>query len=332
MKHKDKKILFLVMGCNAPQFKTQYDVIKETWAKGIIDGKYGNNVDFLIYDGWENEHKLDKENKILHVRCEDDLDNTFKKTYYTLKLIQKKYDFDYVFRTNTTTYINIPLILKLIDYIEDNNLQDILWTPELLSLVEAAVPFPLDIYARGNGLLISKFYINILLRNGISHLYDEHVDDVLMGNVWNTYWILNGVNPVTKIKGIPHAWFRCVEKFDGSNNHQLCEYYNERSDWEFLKNFVTIQIKQYYHRSDEIENYKLLHKSIGDKIDNNLDETFDKLLKYSENPDVFIGSILGYIPLSTRLHTDANKLWTIECANKATNDPHRDKFLNKIWY
>ena len=61
-------------------------------------------------------------------------------------------------------------------------------------------------------------------------------------------------------------------------------------------------------------------------------ETLDKLLKYSENPSVFLGSIIGYIDYNTWLRLDKQKLWEIECSNKADNDPHKQRFLHKKWY
>lgn len=327
-----KKVLFLCMTCNDPLYVEQNKCIMETWGKKIIDKVYGENVQIMFYDGWDKQHTYDPHGKILHIRCEDDLDGTYKKTYYALNVIQKNYDFDYIFRTNTSTYINVPLALKLIDYIDKNNQEDIIWTPEVLSLVEACCPFPLDLYARGNGMILSRKTIQRFLDYGLVHLYSEHVDDVMMCNVINSYWLREGKDYLDYIKGFPHGWYRCVEEDNFTNNHRLCEYYNRNNSWDFLKQFVTIQVKQYYHREDEMANCRELHSFIGNKIDENLDETFNKLLEYSENPSVFLGSVIGYINYDVWLRLDKRKLWDIECKNKADNDPHKEKFLNKVWY
>ena len=84
-----KKILILVMSCNDEFFKQQVEKIKQTWAKPILDGKY-SNIDFMSYDGWDGQHYYDKDNKCIHIRCEDDLDNTYKKTFYALSIIKHK--------------------------------------------------------------------------------------------------------------------------------------------------------------------------------------------------------------------------------------------------
>ena len=82
-----KKILILVMSCNDEFFKQQVEKIKQTWAKPILDGKY-SNIDFMSYDGWDAQHYYDKDNKCIHIRCEDNLDNTYKKTFYALSIIK----------------------------------------------------------------------------------------------------------------------------------------------------------------------------------------------------------------------------------------------------
>lgn len=332
MKFTDKKVLFLCMSCNDPMYVMQNKCIKETWGKKILDKEYGDNVDLLFYDGWDDKHTYDEIERVLHIRCEDDLDGTYKKTYYALNIIQKNWDYDYVFRTNTSTYINVPLALKLIDYIDKNNQQDVIWTPELLSLVEACCPFPLDLYARGNGMILSRQTIQRILDYGLVHLYSEHVDDVMICNVINSYWIRENKDYRNYLKGFPHGWYRCVEEDNFKSGHKLCEYYNRDFSWDFLKQFVTIQIKQYYHRGDEIQNCRELHSFIGDKIDEDIDETFNKLLEYSEDPSIFLGSIIGYCSLDSWIHADKQKLWDLQCKFKADNDPHKERFLNKKWY
>ena len=45
-----KKILIMVMSCNSPIFINQEKLIRETWLKDVIDGKY-ENIDYCIYHG-----------------------------------------------------------------------------------------------------------------------------------------------------------------------------------------------------------------------------------------------------------------------------------------
>jgi hypothetical protein len=319
------------MSCNDPLYIRQNDCIKETWGKKIINKEY-ENVDLMFFDGQDKPTWYNDKEYILHVRSEDDLDNTYKKTIYALDWIVQHRDYDYVFRTNTSTYVNVPLIMKFVDYIEKNNQQEVLWVSEIISLVEACAPWPLSLYGRGNGMLLSKENISKLLSFGIIHIYSEHVDDLLMCSVLSTLHIIKGENPDDFIKSFTHGWYRCVEEDNFTNKHQLCEYYNRSHDWDYLKKFVTIQVKQYYHRQDETTNCRELFGYIGDKVDNEIDETFDSILKYSDNPSIFLGSVVGYIDYKTWKGLDKRVLWNIECNNKADNDPHKERMKNKVWY
>ena len=116
-----KKILILVMSCQDEFFQNQVNTIKEMWAKPILEGKYPN-IDFIVYEGGYDKHSYDKENHILKVRCEDDLDNTYKKTYYAFNLINNNIEYDYIFRTNTSTYVNVDLLNKFIQSLDDDNI------------------------------------------------------------------------------------------------------------------------------------------------------------------------------------------------------------------
>ena len=78
------------MSCNDEFFKHQEQIIRETWLKPVIDGKY-ENIDYCFYSGDEDieKHKYSKDEHYLTLRCEDDVKNTFKKTYYAFKLCKK---------------------------------------------------------------------------------------------------------------------------------------------------------------------------------------------------------------------------------------------------
>ncbi len=85
-----QKILILVMSCEDEFFKNQEKTIKETWLKPVIDGKY-DNINYCFYSGKEDieRHKYNKEEHHLTLRCEDNTENTFKKTYYAFKVCKK---------------------------------------------------------------------------------------------------------------------------------------------------------------------------------------------------------------------------------------------------
>ena len=322
-----KKILILVMSCKNDFFIEQEKYINSTWGKDIIDGKYPN-IKLLKYHGGEENNQINNDTLALH--CEDDINNTFKKTYFTFSVIQQLEgynDYDYIFRVNTSTYVNVPLLNAFVQSLEDDS---ILWCAELYSLSEAMTPFPLYLFGRGNALLLSRKLVNIIMSEGFSYLYFNMTDDNTIGNILNSYWMKNNQNYLNHIKSFRHGWFRCI----GSNvktANKICQWNNENSDFNYMKTFVTIQIKRYWERDIENNNYiDLYNDSFKDNIDNDIEKSVKLQYEYSENPNVFIGSILGYIEYNYWNTLDKNKLYYLETHNKSSDDINRGKGQNLI--
>jgi len=312
-----KKILITVMSCNDDFFIKQEQIIKETWIKQL---EQFDNIDYIIYRGDPNiqKHKYDKEQHILSLKCEDDLDNTYKKTYYAFKLAHKIYDYDYIFRTNTSTYVNITLLNQ---FIQELNNDEILWSSDLYSLSNSFCPYPLYLYGRGNGMILSKKLVNIILSEGISHLYLGKCDDWMIGNILNSYWIKQGKDYLDYIKGYKHGWYKCVPE-EQPNNHKLCVYGNRNKDWDFIKQFITIQIKRYRERHLENEQYKELNETFEQNQYNELDltEQITSNIEYSKRPSVFIGSILGYTDYEDWKNCNKMELFNYQVKHKASDD------------
>lgn len=312
-----KKILITVMSCNDDFFIKQEQIMKETWIKQL---NQFDNIDYIIYRGDPDiqKHKYDKEQHVLSLKCEDDLDNTYKKTYYAFKLANKIYDYDYIFRTNTSTYVNITLLNQFIQELSND---EILWSSDLYSLSNSFCPYPLYLYGRGNGMILSKKLINIILSEGISHLYLGKCDDWMIGNILNSYWIKQGKDYLDYIKGYKHGWYKCVPE-EQPNNHKLCVYGNKNRDWDFIKQFITIQIKRYRERHLENDQYKELNETFEQNQYNELDlmEQIMSNIEYSKRPSVFIGSILGYTDYEDWKNCNKMELFNYQVKHKASDD------------
>jgi hypothetical protein len=312
--NQQKKILIMIMSCNDSFFLKEEEIIHKTWLNKIPE-----NIDYCFYRGDETleKHKYNKEEHLLNLRCEDNIENTFKKTYYAFNIIGKIFkDYDYVFRTNTSTYVNLDLLNNFIQRLDND---EILWTGELYSLSNSFCPYPLYLYGRGNGIILSKKLINIINKEGLGYLYLEKCDDWIIGNILNSYWIRKGKNYLDYIKGYTHGWFRCVPE-EQPNNHKLCVYGNKNSSFDFLKQFITIQVKRYRERQLEEAIYYELHRAMENNVDNELDKTTDKIFEYSKSPSVFIGSILGYTDYNEWLNCDKMKLFNYQVKHKASDD------------
>ena len=109
----DNKLCVLCMSCNQEIFEYQEMVARNTWIKHLKD----HNIDVFIYKGANDKTYID--NDIIYCNCEDDLDHTFEKTKEAFSKILDKYDF--IIRTNLTTYINTELLIKYCGWLKENN-------------------------------------------------------------------------------------------------------------------------------------------------------------------------------------------------------------------
>jgi len=326
-----KNILILVMSCQDEFFTKEEEIIKETWAKDIINKKYPN-IDFIIYRGGYDSNSYSNKNKLLKLHIEDDMPYTFKKTYMALNMIWSEFrEYDYVFRTNTSTYVNVPLLNELVQRMEDDS---IAYFSDIYSLSEQCSPYPLCLGGRGNGILLSNKLVNIILKEGLPWIYLTHAmhssdgkahipDDSTISTILNSHWIINGEDYKKHICGLRHGWYKCVS-IENSQGNGICTYGENSQDPEFWKQFVSIQMKCYREREREYDNYNEFHSIISKASEIDI-ETLELNEWYYTRFSVFIGSILGYVKFDEWKNIDKFKLYDIEIHNKASDDEQKYK-------
>ena len=301
-----KKALILAMSCRETYFQKEIENILKTWAKFLPD-----NIDFAWYDGmWDKAEveKIDDKHFHIHANVPDNLDYTFMKTMSAIRTIYKNYD--YILRTNTSTWVNVKLLSKLVDEFLENNK---VYATDMYSLTEACAPAPLDIYARGNCILMSSDMWMNVCKYGIPLIHMKVVDDVAIGNIINSYLMITRGDYLQYYVGLPHGWYKSSKTlFD--NHHALCRY-GEHGDADFYKGFLTVQTKMYRDRETEIANMMEFAEIMKD-----IEPSLDLCKSYSNDPSIFIGSAIGYIPLSTWQHISKAELHNIEMNNKAIDD------------
>lgn len=114
-----RKMLVLSMSADCEPFNTLEQVSNETW-RNIDRDKYPNvNVQFWTYTDAKQGEKThhDAQKHIIYIERDsfwkDNLINaTYSKTIEALRYVEKvlKLDYDYLIRTNNSTWLNIPLI------------------------------------------------------------------------------------------------------------------------------------------------------------------------------------------------------------------------------
>lgn len=108
------KVLFLSMSCNDPFFEISRKVVEDTWAKDIINGKYPG-IGYYSYTS--SSYDMDYINgNTIYINVSDNIEDTYEKTIKVFEVLRDNgITFDYIIRTNTSVYFNIPLILGMLD-------------------------------------------------------------------------------------------------------------------------------------------------------------------------------------------------------------------------
>lgn len=181
-----KKILVLSMSANYPIYNELEKVSNETWRN--IDKEKYPNIEFWTYtdaEKGENTH-VDTKNHILYIKKnydENGFYHTFSKTIFAFKELEKlNVEYDYVLRTNNSTWINLPLVNEFLSYQYDDSQ---IYCGRLYSSFWSAF----NLYGGGELMIFSKRNIDII-RNYIKdpvQFEKEHAgcDDNLIFGLWN---------------------------------------------------------------------------------------------------------------------------------------------------
>lgn len=156
---KEKNIVILSMSCNKPTYIKEEKAVRDSWAKDIIEGKY-ENIKWYSYRGG-NSNSYDEAEHCKHINIADDYRHTFHKTIMMLEwVVANNKDVNYIVRTNTSNYINVPLLNNFIKNLPYDNKD--MYCGEICSCPWFAHKF----YGRGNFIIFSRPIIDALIEFG----------------------------------------------------------------------------------------------------------------------------------------------------------------------
>lgn len=374
------KILILVMSANNDFFQAQMEDVKKTWIDLLYIEKtkklihdYCDEIEWFYYDNDEDSALVisQQEDGSLYYQKTPDviLDQndphhlittyysdrlTWHKTYSVFKYLYKEnekiYDkYDYVIRTNTSTYVNLPALVYTLyrDFntpvINGVKNTELIYGVELVSSILIKTPKTFDVYARGNLIVLSKQTIkNTILK------YDQLlqgttgggesdcglIDDVMIGNIINSVnnnFDENSFEYLKYYRALPFNWFKSVEHGYNIRHKSSSKGLesNFKTDSENYQYNIGIQIKSYINRAVESEHYHEFHQKMLDNVfsnysDEELQKIYDKINDYSKDPSVFVLGNLPHFPLSTVSKIIKNKssldFWTNYIISSLPND------------
>lgn len=210
------KLLILVLSKkdNGGIYDNFYELQKSTWDSLKING-----VTTFFYFGDSTKNYISGSD--IFVSVEDNLRNCGLKTIEVFKLL-KDYDYDYIFRTNSSSYIDKELLYKL------------LLNKPRSGYYAGKVGHHYDIpFASGSGYVMSKDIVNFLLLNE-TKINHHFLDDVSFGKLLSD----NGIYP----KELPR--FDVVsDNIDVDYFHYRIKNDNRNNDLEYMKKIFNLKTK-----------------------------------------------------------------------------------------
>ena len=143
----ENKILILLMSCNEELYLKEEQACRDTFLKDAEK----EGIAYFFYKGGE-ELKIDTENHVIYLPVEDNLSHTAEKTTQALSTVLNEFkDWDYIIKTNVSTWLDIKKIVETVNTFEGRDDLSIYGARFLANEFSKRVPFP-----RGHFTILSR--------------------------------------------------------------------------------------------------------------------------------------------------------------------------------
>ena len=317
--YQQKNILVLIMSCNKEFFKEEEKVCQETYLENI--GSLHPNITYYIYRGKEDgsgntEDWIDHENHIIHINSEDDdLANVYQKTIAAFKLLDKEgVKYDYVVRTNTSTWINLDLLDLFIGFLDNDTTN---YAGALFSAWWAYFKFTMT----GNSMIMPWRNVHSILldKNIIWKNTKGNCDDTVISVMFNERYAELGIDYTKYIKSVGIKNYVCSD---------LDEDFNE----EDLSKYIFFQFKPYFDKNGNIapeletedSTYELRTRVEYDKM-RNFDKAYNEFYKNKEAEYLRKGkNYLNDVMYSNVIDNMDNDWAVLECSKEYFMTHHNE--------
>jgi len=241
------KILILVLASNTYPSLRNEKAIKKTWAK-----QNHKNIDIVFYKSG-NKNKFKNNNlTVLSGKKTSDIGH---KTLRAFEWAIKNADYEYIFRTNTSSYINILELQKYIKNLDKS--QKFIYNGVIMSLPKNNIRNKVD-FVSGAGILFNRNSIELLLSKE-SDFNLQDWDDVAIGRLFQD----NNIKPSSGYRfDIEGNIFK--QKIENRHYHYRCRIDNHYGYPRFLEKNVIFFLhdrltnKNYVESNVKILLYKIL--------------------------------------------------------------------------
>lgn len=228
------KVLILIISSTEEPYNRLEEVIRRTWGSNTNE-----NVEIFYNYGNGNSTFIDGDKIICN--CIESIDNIGLKTVKSFELLSK-FEFDYIFRTNLSSFVNINNMLKYLENMPSEKFYGGMCTLNFSG--EHFNKFGEGTFASGSGYFLSKDVVKLIIDNK-EHWDHSIIDDVAIAgllkrlgitptlcnrlditNTNNNEFYYNGVNVTNDIENNYH--FRCKTSGDRSGDIEIFEKLNKK--------------------------------------------------------------------------------------------------------
>ena len=145
------------MSCNQPLYENEEQACRDTFLKDAE----GAGLSYYFYKGTDGELSIDQESHTMLLPVHDGLGATSRKTIMAFHEALKMEDWDYIIKTNVSTWLDIPKIMKAVDKWEGREDRNIYGARFIANDASKKVPFP-----RGHFVIISRTIVEGIVKFG----------------------------------------------------------------------------------------------------------------------------------------------------------------------
>lgn len=215
------KLLVLVISADEYPYDVLEDAIRETWAKDVPKEC---EVFFLKQKPFIGECYVDGDT--FYAIGKESWQTIGRKTVQSFEYFYKNTDFDYIFRTNLSSYVDLE---KLLDFIDNNKI-----VYDGFIGHHNGLPF-----SSGAGILISKNTIKTIIDNKSIWRHDIP-DDVALAK------LLKSFNIVPEGNVRRQTVVSVNDKIDINQYHYRCKQINRMDDVKIIKNIKYLKDASQY--------------------------------------------------------------------------------------
>lgn len=193
------KTIILSVSCSDVNYTQEEHVILDTWGHDIVNGLCENVMLIFVRSGKEPVPVYDEDSSVLYVSAGDAVHDTYNKVLKAIKYVDDNFEYDYILKTNTSTYINVKLLKQFISGLprQDNNI----YGPRYIINGSSGG----KLYFRGSFLLFPRAVVADILKTCGSKV--KNVDDGEIFKRLHSYYEKNGVDLYERMKQVPQGYY-----------------------------------------------------------------------------------------------------------------------------